>query len=207
MGQNPLKPARQEDLAQSSYHDWLDTVHLAYAAVKTCCRKVVLGGFSTGAGLVLHMVAGGVPAAGVVAVCPPMRLQDLSSRLVPAVDVWNRFMKMVHIDRAQMAFVDNHPENPHINDHRNPIAGVRELDRLMDDLAPRLDAVTVPALVVQSHGDPVVNPAGSKKLFDQLGSADKTYLLVNQPRHGILLGDGADRIYRAINDFIHRLHD
>ena len=36
--------------------------------------------------------------AGVFAVCPPMRLQDLSSKFVPAVDAWSRLMKKIQIN-------------------------------------------------------------------------------------------------------------
>jgi len=63
----------------------------------------------------------------------------------------------------------------------------------------------MPALVVQSLGDPVVNPKGSKKVFERLGSKDKEYILFNFDRHGILLGEGAPRVHKTIGDFIKRI--
>ncbi|MDF1592510.1 MAG: alpha/beta fold hydrolase [Desulfobacterales bacterium] len=193
------------DLATRTYKDWVKSVDLGYGIIRNHCRRVVVGGFSTGAGLALDLAARIKDIAGIFAVSPPMRLQDFSSKFVPAVDGWNRIMKRVHWEGAQKEFVENRPENPHINYVRNPVAGIRELERLMEALAPKLGEITSPALVIQSRRDPVVDPKGSRRAFEQLGSADKAYTLFNFNRHGILLGPGAERVHRAINDFIMHL--
>jgi esterase/lipase len=62
----------------------------------------------------------------------------------------------------------------------------------------------MPALIVQSRRDPVVDPKGSRKIFELLGTHDKEYILFNFDRHGILLGDGAQRVHKAIGEFIKR---
>ncbi|MBW2515744.1 MAG: alpha/beta hydrolase, partial [Deltaproteobacteria bacterium] len=100
---------------------------------------------------------------------------------------------------------ENKPENAHINYIRNPISGVVEIDRLMDDLEPRLADIKVPALVVQSSGDPVVEPKGSRKIFELIGTSEKEYVLFNFDRHGILLGEGAHKVHGSIGNFINRL--
>ena len=190
-----------EDLAVCTYQDWIESMDAGYAIISNLCHRVIAGGFSTGAGLALDL-AQRVPAvAGAFAVSTPRRLQDMAARFVPAVDMWNRFMARFNLDEAQKTFVDNHPENPHINYFKNPISGVRELERLMSSLEPRLPQITTPTLVVQSREDPVVNPKGTEKIFNLLGSTDKQLVLFNFQRHGILLGEGADRVYRTIGDF------
>ena len=194
-----------EDLAERSYKDWIESVDDGYAIIDSLCKRVVAGGFSNGAGLALDLAARVKNIEGVFAVCPPLRLQDFSTRFVPAVDVWNKLMNRVHLDDAKMEFVENDPENPHINYLRNPISGVRELVRLMDAVKPKLADIKVPALIAQSQGDPVVNPKGSKKIYELLGSKDKEYILFNFERHGILLGDGAKRVHKAVWDFINHL--
>jgi esterase/lipase len=60
-------------------------------------------------------------------------------------------------------------------------------------------------MVIQGFEDPVVNPTGSRKIYSLLGSKDKEYLLINFDRHGILLGEGSERVYKVIGDFIQRL--
>jgi len=194
-----------EDLAQQSYSHWIESVDDGYAIINSLCRRVVVGGFSNGAGLALDMATRVKNIEGVFAVCPPLRLQDFSTKFAPAMNVWNKVMNRVHLDDAKMEFVENNPENPHINYLRNPISGVRELVRLMEAVEPKLADIKIPALVIQSVGDPVVNPKGSRRIFDILGSKDKEYILFNFKRHGILLGDGSKRVYKAVWDYIRHL--
>jgi len=194
-----------EDLAIRTFKEWVASVDAGYAVISNICRQVVVGGFSAGAGLALDLAARVNSVKGVFAVSPPMRLQDFSSKFVPAVDVWNRLMKKVRLDGAKMEFVENRPENPHINYFRNPISGVLELERFMEKLEDKLNEIHAPALVVQSLDDPVVKPSGSKRTFDHIGSEDKTYILFNFDRHGILLGQDAGKVHKAIGDFIEHL--
>ncbi len=191
-----------EDLAHRSYEEWLESVEQGYVIMSQICKKVVVGGFSTGAGLALDLAARLEAVTGVFAVSTPLRLQDLASKFAPAVDVWNRIMEKVRLEDAKKEFVENNPENPHINYFKNPISGIRELEKLMDALEPKLPDIKAPALIIQSQEDPVVNPKGSEKIFRQLGSEDKQLVLFNFNRHGILLGEGSQRVYRSIGNFI-----
>ncbi len=194
-----------EDLAQRSYKEWIFSMEDGYILMRNLCRYVVLGGFSTGAALALELASRLSNVIGVFAVSTPLRLHYLTSRFAPLVDSWNKFMGKVHLNDARMEFVENRPDNPHINYFRNPVSGVRELERLMSYVEPKLSDIQVPALVLQSKDDPVVHPSGSERIFNLLGSADKQYTLFNFDRHGILLGEGAHRVHRAIGDFIDRL--
>jgi len=194
-----------EDLAACRFSDWIESMDAGYAIISNCCRRVIAGGFSTGAGLALDLAQRVPEVAGVFAVSAPLRLQDLATRFVPAVDAWNRIMERFHLEDAKKTFVDNHPENPHINYLKNPISGVRELERLMTSLEPRLSLITQPAVVIQSYEDPVVDPKGTEKIFKLLGSEDKKMVMFNFQRHGILLGEGSGRVYRTIGDFVDRI--
>jgi esterase/lipase/1-acyl-sn-glycerol-3-phosphate acyltransferase len=193
-----------EDLANRSYQDWAASIDRGYAIVSSICKKVVVGGFSTGAALALHLATRAPDVAGVFAVAAPMRLKDFAAKFVPAVDMWNRLMGKAHVG-AKIDFVENKPENPHINYRRNPISGVREIERLMDDLEPKLPGLNIPALIIQSSRDPVVDPKGSRRIFELVGSPHKEYVLFNFDRHGILLGDGSQRVYHAIEGFLNEL--
>ncbi|MEJ2155859.1 MAG: alpha/beta fold hydrolase [Desulfobacteraceae bacterium] len=194
-----------EDLAQCSYKEWIFSMEDGYILMRNLCHQVVLGGFSTGAALALELASRLSNVIGVFAVSTPLRLHYLTSRFAPLVDSWNKLMGKVHLNDARMEFVENRPENPHINYFRNPVSGVRELERLMSYVEPKLSEIRVPAFVIQSKDDPVVHPSGSERIFNLLGSADKQYTLFNFDRHGILLGEGAHRVHRAIGDFIDQL--
>lgn len=194
-----------EDLATRSYQDWVRSVDRGYAIISSICRTVVAGGFSTGAGLALDLAARVKGLAGVFAISAPVRLKDFNARFAPAVDAWNRLMEMAGRSGAKMEFVENRPENPHINYLRNPVSGVREIERLMDDLEPRLNGIEIPALVVQSSEDPVVDPRGSEKIFKHLGGRDKKYVVFSLKRHGILIGERAEMVYQAVGEFLQHL--
>ncbi len=190
-----------DDLALRSHKDWIESVDAGYAVMSSLCRQVVAGGFSTGAALALDLAARVSEVRGVFAVCPPLRLQDFAARFAPAVDTWNRLMTKVHLG-AKKEFVENRPENPHINYVRNPISGVKEIGELMDLLEPRLSQITIPAMIIQTLNDPVVNYKGSREIFGMLGSEDKQYILFNFDRHGILMGKGSHKVHEAIWNFI-----
>ena len=191
-----------EDLATRTYQDWIDSMDAGYALLRSTCHRVVAGGFSTGAGLALDLAHRMPEVEAVFSISAPLRLQDMTTKFVPAIDAWNRFMERVHMDEVKKSFLDNNPENPNINYFKNPISGIRELERLMSSLEPRLPQIKTPALVIHSQDDPVVDPKGSEKIFKLLGSTDKQMALFNFQRHGILLGEGADRVYRTIGDFL-----
>jgi len=194
-----------DDLVTRTVADWVASADSGYAIISNVCRHVVVGGFSNGGGLALDMAARIADVKGVFAVCPAFRLKDLAAKFVPTVDLWNRFIDRMQLESAKMEFVDNNPENRHINYLRNPISGVRELQRLMESLEPKLPTIEAPALIVQADGDPVVNPKGSKQVYDHLGSEDKRYLSFTRDRHGILLGDGAQQVHEAVGNFIRDL--
>ncbi len=194
-----------ENLAVSHHMDWVESVEEGYVIMNEVCQKVVVGGFSTGAGLALDLASRVTNLAGVFAISPPFKLQDFSARFVPAVGLWNKLMGKINMEAAKKEFVENQSENPHINYLRNPISGLIELDRLMDQLEPKLPDITAPVLIVQSYGDPVVNPEGSFQIFKKLGAEDKEYLMVNYQRHGIINGHNSERIFHVVGDFLNRL--
>lgn len=191
-----------EDLAGTRYEQWVESVEEAYVVLRHTCRKLIIGGFSTGAGLALELAGRVDDCQAIFAVAPPMQLNDMGTYLVPAIDTWNAVMKKLRLEGGTKEFVENHPENPHINYRRNPISGIRQLEALMTQLSPKLKEIQKPVLVVQSRKDPVVSPKGTRKLFDKLGSEVKEYYLFDFQRHGILLGRGKRRIFQAVESFI-----
>ncbi|SDU60275.1 alpha/beta fold hydrolase [Desulfobacula phenolica] len=191
-----------EDLAQTTYEQWIESVEEAFIILRHSCKKIIVGGFSTGAGLALELSARVNDIVAVFAVAPPMRLKDLGSYFVPAIDAWNAMIKKIHLNTIAKEFIENHPENSHINYRRNPVSGIHQLEKLMEYLEPKLKTITKPTLVIQSRKDPVVNPKGTLKLFKQLGSDNKEYYIFDYDRHGILTGEGVQRIYKAIEQFV-----
>ncbi len=191
-----------EDLAKTIHEEWMESVEEGYVALRHSCDKLIIGGFSTGAGLALELACRVDDYEAIFAVAPPMQLNDMGSYFVPAIDAWNSMIKKIHLSAIAKEFLENNPENAHINYIRNPIAGIHQLEMLMEQLAPRLKMIEKPVLVVQSRRDPVVSPKGTHKLFEKLGSMVKEYYLFDYDRHGILTGKGVERVFQSIENFI-----
>jgi len=191
-----------EDLAQRSGRDWVESIDLGYALMSAVCQRVVLGGFSFGGGVALDCASRVGNVAGIFAVCPPQRLLDISSRFAPAVTVWNKVMDVFSYQWAKKEFVESVPERPELNYARIPVSALRALERFMRQLEPKLPQIEAPVLVLQAEGDPVVDPRGSLRLFEMLGSERKRYLKFPLQRHGILAGPGSDQVHAALGAFL-----
>lgn len=196
-----------EDLARQSGSDWQNSVDIGYALLSAQCKDVMVGGFSFGGGLALDCAARIGRVAAVFAVCPPMQLQDLSSRFAPTVAAWNRLMDLFKSKQKKVEYVDIVPEHPEINYHRLPFVSLLAMESFMKALEIKLPGINVPTLILQAQGDPVVTPEGSKRLFERLGTEDKEYQLFDLNRHGILSGPGADQVHAAIAAFIKRVQN
>ncbi|MGB9079787.1 MAG: alpha/beta fold hydrolase [Desulfuromonadaceae bacterium] len=194
-----------EDLATRTGSDWIEAVDIGYALMSAICTRVVIGGFSFGGGLALDSATRITGLAGVFAVSPPFRLQDISSRFAPAFTTWNRIMDMIHFHGVTKEYVEIVPERALINYARVPVAALAELEHFMEDLEPRLADVKVPTLIVQAQADPVVNPEGTALLYNCIGAEQKQYLSFDFNRHGILAGEGSEKVHAAIAAFIDTL--
>jgi esterase/lipase/1-acyl-sn-glycerol-3-phosphate acyltransferase len=191
-----------EDLATRGGNDWIESVDIGYAMMSAICTRVVIGGFSFGGGLALDAAARIAGLAGVFAVSPPFRLLELSTRFASAVTAWNRIMEAVHFPGAAKEYVEVVSERPLINYQRVPVAALSEMVHFMKDIEPRLVDVKVPTLVVQGHGDPLVDSEVTALLFNRIGAKQKQYLPLDFSRHGILAGEGSENAHAAIAAFI-----
>lgn len=191
-----------DDLALRSGEEWRESVDSGYAALRIVCEKLVLVGFSFGGGLALDCAARNPSVAGVVAISPPLKLQDFSSRFAPSLVKWNRLMTAMNYQKGKRDFLEISPEHPDINYHRLPVAALVAMGKFMRELEEQLPQIMTPVLILQAADDPVVDSAGTKQLFKQLGSLQKNYRLFDFTRHGILSGEGADKVYSAIGEFI-----
>ncbi|WP_027358500.1 alpha/beta fold hydrolase [Desulforegula conservatrix] len=192
------------DLSTRKYLDWIESVEEGYAILKNFCSNVIVGGFSTGAGLALYLAAKIPDVTGVFAISPPLRLQDFMAKFMPALGAWNRIMGSAGFEGRKKNYFQNNPENPHINYLRNPALGILELEKLMDEVKDILPDVLIPTFIIQGHRDPVVNSKGSLNAYELIGSEDKEFSMYNFNRHGIINGEGSEIVFEALARFIKR---
>jgi len=106
------------------------------------------------------------------------------------------------LKRIKGDFVENDPENPHINYTRNPLHGVQELGKAMRAMEEALPQIAVPTLIVQGAHDPIVDPASGIEIFEAVGTPDKELTLFERDRHGIINGDDVEPVFDRVDRFL-----
>jgi esterase/lipase/1-acyl-sn-glycerol-3-phosphate acyltransferase len=191
------------DLAQTPWEAWYESVNRGYAVIKSLTDHIVVGGFSTGGGLAL-LAAGrkGAKIRGVFSINAPLQLRNFAARFAPSIVSMNNLFTKVRRRRGGLEYVDNRPENIHINYTRNPVTGVRELGAAMAAMEAALPDICVPTLILQGSRDPVVNPVSGQLIFDKVGSASKELAILERDRHGIVNGEGSQDVFEHVHRFL-----
>ncbi len=192
-----------EDLARTSYQDWIESVEEGYIILKHRTSSVFAGGFSTGAGLALELASRIPQINGVFAVAPPLKVKDVGLKSFSAAQLWHRMLYMAR-------FVDSNPDyqkegqdtTPSVCYRRNPVSGVKELEKLIKHLEERLSAVTAPLFFLQSGKEFHNSTSNAEKLFKLVNSSRKDFFFLNTDRHNLLSGRESTRVSRAIADFL-----
>ncbi|MBN1470251.1 MAG: alpha/beta fold hydrolase [Syntrophaceae bacterium] len=196
-----------EDLAVRSWEKWYHSVGRAYIIMKNSVKTFSIAGFSMGAGLAL-LQAANKPGrfASVISINAPLQLRSVTSKFSPFVVAWNTMLTKMNVDKWKMEFVENDPENGHINYIRNPVRGAYELGKLMNRVENHLSDVVDPCLIIQASNDPVVNPLSGQEIFNKIGATEKESLIVQAHHHGILRGQGAEEVQEKVLAFLKEYH-
>ena len=192
-----------EDLARTAWEEWYESLNRGYVVVKSLTDDIILGGFSTGG--VLALMGAGLKRdkiKAVFSICAPLKLRQFAARLVPSVVSFNSLIQRIRGGETGWEYVQNSPENENINYKRNPIAGVRELNRCMEAMERTLPDIVVPTLVVQSSKDPVVDPSSAMDIFSQVGTPLKEMTIVEREKHGIVNGPRAEEVFERVYRFL-----
>jgi esterase/lipase len=192
-----------EDVAERQWADWYESFNRGYAIIRSLTPNIFLGGFSMGGCVALIAAARKkLHARGAFAICTPLQVRNYSIRLAPSIVTLNALLKRLNQNRTGWEYVENYPENRHINYSRNPLTGVKELVALMDAMDDALPDVRIPTLVVQGSKDPTVNPVSGQLIFDRLGTAHKELVVLERERHGIINGAGSEEVHARVLYFL-----
>jgi esterase/lipase len=197
------------NLNDISWHDWYDSMQRGYAALSQVCSKIVIIGFSTGGLLGLLSAAKKNSASkkltAIIAINSALKLRDLKARVVPGINFWNDMLVKLHIEKGRYEYVDDVPENPHINYSRNYLRGVAQLEQLMKICENNLAKITTNALIIQGNEDPVVNPISGKIIYDKIHSSEKKLAEINFQNHVVINGARKEEVFELIKNFLCKL--
>ena len=192
-----------KDLSIRNYHDWLACVDRGHALLKTCCKKILVAGFSTGAGLALQSaILKPHDFEAVIAVSAPFRFKSFSSRFAELLNGFNLFCFRFGMGRLAVEFVKNDADNPHINYLLCPVSSFVQVKALMRSVRRSLADIRIPSLIIQGRQDPKVAPRSGPAIFQRLGAHQKRFSWVDDNRHGIVLGPIAREVFKEVESFL-----
>ncbi|HPO21349.1 MAG TPA: alpha/beta fold hydrolase [Smithellaceae bacterium] len=191
------------DLSTRNANDWLSSVDRGHALLKTCCAKILVAGFSTGAGLALQSaILKPRDFEAVIAVSAPLRFKSFSSRFAELLHGFNLLCANLGMDRLAVKFMKNDADNPHINYLLCPVSSFVQVKKLMRSVGRRLADIQIPALILQGRQDPKVAPKSGPAIYERLGAHQKRFAWIEFNRHGIVLGPIAREVFKEVESFL-----
>jgi esterase/lipase len=195
------------DLKNYSWFDWYESVQRGYCALSNICHSVAIVGFSSG-GLLSLLTASQKKSlnklVGIVSINSALKLRDIKSKMVPGINLWNELLEKFNLEKGRMEFIDDIPENPHINYSRNYVKGVYELEKLMVLCENNLHKISIPSLIIQSKRDPVVNPISGKIIFEKIKSHEKKLIEMDLDNHVIITSKNKELVFQEIINFFNQ---
>jgi esterase/lipase/1-acyl-sn-glycerol-3-phosphate acyltransferase len=193
-------------LAHIKLEDWLISFNRAYSCLRNDCENIILGGFSAGGLLALiNSTKNYENIKGVFCINAALKLNDFKASFIPTINLWNEFLEKLKINKGQLDYIDNNPENPHINYSRNYLHGVYVLEQLINLCKSKLDQVKIPCMVIQADNDPVVSPYSAEIIYEKVSSQKKSIFSMPFDRHGIINGPGCDDVFKKVIKFLNDL--
>ena len=193
-----------EDLRDSTWEQWYDSFNLGYAAMRQISKKLFVVGFSTGGLLAMLATARKLNKVdGLIVINAALELQDIRvNYVVPTLNKLNDYLSLFNAD---LEYVEDEPEFPLFNYKRNYIKSLDQLRLLMQECKLCLPLITTPTLIIQGNEDPVVKPESAEKILEMISSEDKHLQGFKSKRHVIVLGEGNERIFKSVYNFVDRL--
>ncbi len=189
-----------QDLRDVLYSDWIESMNMGYAAMRQVCRKIYLGGFSTG-GLIALLSASKkhYPIEGVVCINSALQLHDIRINYAQPVHAVNDFLAFF---RANIDFIDHDADFPETNYSRLYVSTLAQLKTLMSETDKALHKIDIPLLIIQGSNDPVVVSTSAEKIMDDAASTHKELFKPERDQHVIIKGEGSEEIFERVVKFM-----
>ncbi len=193
-----------EQLRTISWEDWVVSFNRGYAVLRNSCDRIILGGFSAGALLVLLNAARKKDAVdSIFCIDTPLILMNRHAcTIAPAALGWNRFIKKIGLSGTIAESIENKSETPDINYPKHYLEGVREFCNLMSVCRDHLPEVESPCLIIHGSADPVADPESAEVVYDKIASTIKKKVNVEADYHNLVQKEGREKIFEQVLDFI-----
>jgi carboxylesterase len=196
----PLLPGHgttPQDCNRYTWQDWYRAVEQTYQQLADKCQRVVVGGESAGALLILRLAALHPEAAAVLCYAPALKLK-LSPVKMLLLSVLAPFVASV----PKPPSIDNNPWQGYAV---QPLRAANQLRRLQKAVQPLLTHITQPILILQGRLDPTVHPDSPQIVYDQVSSATKQLIWLERSTHCVIIDRERDLAAEKSIDFLNRV--
>ncbi|MEI6763361.1 MAG: alpha/beta fold hydrolase [Actinomycetes bacterium] len=177
---------RWEDLNQTQWSDWYQSVESAYLQLRQECERVFIAGFSVGGALALRLVQNrGSEIEGLILLNASIFDERKSYVLLPVLKHIIPSLKSGAMD----------VKKPGVTRHsytRLPLKALDSLRGLWDSVETDLFLVDLPLMVAYSVDDHVVDPRNSETIIDNVYSSDIREVIFENSFHNVSLDYDAD---------------
>ena len=185
-----------QDLARTTWHDWVASAEEAVAELRGCCAQVWSIGLSLGGLISLNLaerqLVDGMCAMA-PAIAPPDRRMALARLLAPFRPYSRKGLADLH-DPIALA--------EHADYELFPTRAVAELNALMRHTRRRLNRIAVPLLLIFARHDRVVSLAALDTIWSRVASADKQQLILERGGHIVTEDYDKEIAFAAIDRFL-----
>lgn len=196
----PLLPGHgttPQDCNRFSWQDWYASVEHTYQQLASRCQRVVIGGESTGALLVLYLASKYPPASGILCYAPALRLM-----LGPAANCLLSVLAPFVISVPKPPSADDNPWQGYAV---QPLKGALQLRHLQKAIQPLLPQIHQPILILQGRLDPTVHPQSPQIIYDQVSSSVKELHWLENSTHCVILDKEHELAASLTLDFLQRV--
>ena len=196
----PLLPGHGQTpaaLNRVRWQDWYQTAESAYTELAGRCKRVFVGGESTGALLALLLAARHPEVAGVLAYAPALDLNipPLQKLALPLLSLFVPSLPKTDLEG-----------NTTWQGYRvNPLKGVIQLLRLQGVTRRELPRVTQPLLVVQGRLDATIDQRSAERVYLGARSPDKALIYMEKSGHCVLLDPELPQVTLATLNFLYKV--
>jgi carboxylesterase len=196
-----------EDLIKTNPEKWVDSVKESYLQLKEHTKKVFIIGNSFGSNLALDLVKD---------------IEDKPSAIITlGAPIYLRWHKVIVCRLYSYGFLKKYYSKPprlyrtdftdmidEVTYPKMPTKSVRQfLSFIKNNTKRYLNEVKIPALVVHSDTDPVVNPKSATYIYEHLGSEFKRIYWFRSKYHTATIDENRSELFNKILDFINEVID
>ncbi|MGE5123974.1 MAG: alpha/beta hydrolase [Acidobacteriaceae bacterium] len=196
----PLLPGHgttPQDCNRHTWQEWYAEVEESYQRLSERCERVVAGGESTGALLVLHLACQHPEVCAILCYAPALKLRISRAK--------------IFLLTLCMPFLSSIPKAPSKDENQwkgytvQPLRGAYQLTRLQKTISPLLPEIRQPILIMQGKLDSTVDSRSPEIIYSQIGSKTKELHWLENSSHCVILDKERDLAAKLSLEFLDKV--